>query len=58
MLDYVSQLTRDATRISRQDHEHLRSVGFDDQGYPADYFDRVLVQLHQSRGGCVGRGPG
>jgi len=31
MLDYVSQLTRDATRISRQDHERLRSVGFDDQ---------------------------
>ena len=32
MLDYVSQLTRDATRISRQDHERLRSAGFDDQG--------------------------
>ena len=31
MLDYVSQLTRDATRISRQDHERLRSTGFDDQ---------------------------
>ena len=31
MLDYVSQLTRDATRISRQDHERLRSAGFDDQ---------------------------
>ena len=32
MLDYVSQLTRDATRISRRDHERLRSAGFDDQG--------------------------
>jgi uncharacterized peroxidase-related enzyme len=32
MLDYVAQLTRDATRISRQDHERLRAVGFDDQG--------------------------
>jgi uncharacterized peroxidase-related enzyme len=32
MLDYVAQLTRDATRISREDHEHLRAVGFDDQG--------------------------
>ena len=32
MLDYASQLTRDATRISRQDHERLRSAGFDDQG--------------------------
>ena len=32
MLDYVAQLTRDATRISQQDHEKLRSVGFDDRG--------------------------
>ena len=32
MLDYVAQLTRDATGISRQDHERLRSVGFDDRG--------------------------
>jgi uncharacterized peroxidase-related enzyme len=31
MLDYVSQLTRDATRISQQDHERLRDAGFDDQ---------------------------
>jgi uncharacterized peroxidase-related enzyme len=31
MLDYAAQLTRDATRISQQDHERLRSVGFDDQ---------------------------
>ena len=31
MLDYVSQLTGDATRISRQDHERLRAAGFDDQ---------------------------
>jgi alkylhydroperoxidase family enzyme len=32
MLDFVVQLTRDATRISREDHERLRSVGFDDRG--------------------------
>jgi uncharacterized peroxidase-related enzyme len=32
MLDFVVQLTRDATRISREDHERLRSVGFDDKG--------------------------
>jgi len=32
MLDYVAQLTRDATGISRQDHERLRAVGFDDRG--------------------------
>ena len=31
MLDYVAQLTRDATRVSREDHERLRSVGFDDR---------------------------
>ena len=32
MLDYVSQLTRDATRISREDLARLREVGFDDKG--------------------------
>ena len=32
MLDFVVQLTKDATRISREDHERLRAVGFDDQG--------------------------
>ena len=31
MLDYVSQLTRDATRISAQDHDRLRAAGFDDR---------------------------
>ena len=31
MLDYVAQLTRDATRISREDHERLREAGFDDK---------------------------
>ena len=32
MLDYVVQVTRDATRVSPQDHERLRTAGFDDQG--------------------------
>jgi uncharacterized peroxidase-related enzyme len=32
MLDYVVQITKDATRISRADHERLRAVGFDDRG--------------------------
>ncbi len=32
MLDFVNQLTRDATLISQQDHERLREVGFDDRG--------------------------
>ena len=32
MLDYVAQLTRDATRISSADHARLREVGFEDKG--------------------------
>jgi len=32
MLDYVAQLTRDATRIGRSHHDELRRVGFDDRG--------------------------
>ncbi len=31
MLDYAAQLTRDATRITPQDHERLREAGFDDR---------------------------
>ena len=31
MLDYVVQLTLDATKISRTNHDQLRSVGFDDK---------------------------
>lgn len=30
MLDYVVQVTKDATRIGPRDHERLRAVGFDD----------------------------
>ncbi len=30
MLDYVVKLTRDATRVSREDHGRLREAGFDD----------------------------
>jgi len=32
MLDYVVKLTKDATKISRADHECLRQNGFDDKG--------------------------
>jgi uncharacterized peroxidase-related enzyme len=32
MLDYVVQITKDATRISPKDHARLREVGFDDKG--------------------------
>jgi len=31
MLDYVVQVTKDATRISPADHERLHAVGFNDQ---------------------------
>ena len=31
MLDYVAQITRDATRISTEDHARLRDAGFDDR---------------------------
>ena len=31
MLDYVAQLTRDATRITPEHHARLRAVGFDDR---------------------------
>ena len=31
MLDYVTQLTRDATRIFQAAHDRLRAVGFNDQ---------------------------
>lgn len=32
MLDYVSQLTKDATKIGPEYHARLRAVGFDDRG--------------------------
>ena len=32
MLDYAVQITRDATRISPEDHARLRAAGFDDKG--------------------------
>jgi len=31
MLAYVVKLTQDATQVSRDDHDELRAVGFDDQ---------------------------
>jgi uncharacterized peroxidase-related enzyme len=58
MLDYVAQLTRDATRISQQDHERLRAVGFDDRGILQitliaswfNYINRVADALGVGRG--------
>jgi alkylhydroperoxidase family enzyme len=32
MLEYVEQITRDATRITPAFHERLRAVGFDERG--------------------------
>jgi uncharacterized peroxidase-related enzyme len=32
MLDYVVKLTRDATKVSPDDHVKLRAAGFDDRG--------------------------
>ena len=32
MLDYVVKLTRDATKVRKDDIERLRAVGFEDRG--------------------------
>lgn len=32
MLDYVVKVTQDATKVWKEDHEKLRSAGFDDRG--------------------------
>jgi uncharacterized peroxidase-related enzyme len=58
MLDYVVQITRDATRISPKDHDRLRAVGFDDQGILQitliaswfNYINRVADALGVGRG--------
>ncbi len=31
MIDYVVKLTRDATQVSKDDHEKLHAAGFEDQ---------------------------
>lgn len=58
MLEYVVQITRDATRISPADHDRLRSAGFDDQGILQitliaswfNYINRVADALGVGRG--------
>ena len=57
MLDYVGVLTKDATRVTPDHHRRLREVGFDDHRHPPDHAHRVVVQLHQPRGGRAGRRP-
>lgn len=59
MLDYVVQLTKDATRISREDHDRLRSAGFDDRAILQitliaswfNYINRVADALGVGRSG-------
>ena len=58
MLDYVVQLTRDATRIGPENHDRLRSVGFDDTAILQitliaswfNYINRVADALGVGRG--------
>jgi uncharacterized peroxidase-related enzyme len=58
MLDYVVQMTRDATRISPKDHDRLRATGFDDKGILQitliaawfNYINRVADALGVGRG--------
>jgi uncharacterized peroxidase-related enzyme len=57
MLDYVVQLSLDATKIRPRDHERLRSVGFDDKAILQitliaswfNYINRVADALGVSR---------
>lgn len=58
MLDYVVQLTRDATRIGPQYHQRLRAAGFDDRAILQmtliaawfNYINRVADALGVGRG--------
>jgi uncharacterized peroxidase-related enzyme len=58
MLDYVAQLTKDATKIGPAHHEALRAVGFDDRGILQitliaswfNYINRVADALGVGRG--------
>jgi alkylhydroperoxidase family enzyme len=61
MLDYVADLTRDATRITPEHHERLRAVGFDDRGILQitliaswfNYINRVADALGVGRTGLT-----
>ncbi|HEX8849484.1 MAG TPA: hypothetical protein VF761_08130 [Gemmatimonadaceae bacterium] len=58
MVEYVVQLTEDATRISPEYHERLRAAGFDDRGILQitliaswfNYINRVADALGVGRG--------
>ena len=59
MLEYVEELTRDATRVTPEHHERLRAAGFDDVGILQitliaswfNYINRVADALGVGRGG-------
>ena len=59
MVDYVVQLTQDATKISRAHHERLRQAGFDDKAILQitliaswfNYINRVADSLGVGREG-------
>ena len=59
MVDYVVQLTKDATKIGRAHHERLRQAGFDDQAILQitliaswfNYINRVADSLGVGREG-------
>jgi uncharacterized peroxidase-related enzyme len=59
MLDYVVQLTKDATQIWPEDHDKLRQAGFDDRGILQitliaawfNYINRVADALGVGRNG-------
>jgi uncharacterized peroxidase-related enzyme len=59
MLDYVVQLTKDATRIGPPHHERLRAAGFDDRAILQitliaawfNYINRVADALGVGRSG-------
>ncbi len=58
MLDYVIQLTKDATRITPDDHNKLQAVGFNEQAILQitliaswfNYINRVADALGVGRG--------
>ena len=43
MLDYVVKLTKDATKVWKDDIDGLRAAGFDDRGILQITSDRVVV---------------
>ncbi len=58
MLDYVIQITKDATQVLPADHDRLRAVGFDDKAILQitliaswfNYINRVADALGVGRG--------